>query len=181
MYLKLLKKHIRQGTLHLHLPDGSVHDFGSGAPEARWIIHDERAIRRVARYWEYELGQTYMEGGWDSGDTDLRILLGLLRSNFEIRIPYVWLIPVLAVIKRYNSITRSYQDIAHHYDTDETIFRMFLDKEMYYSCAFFRDPADSLEQAQQNKAGIIARKLLLEPGMSGASGNTNDNVIDLSG
>ena len=165
MYLKLLEKHFKQGTLHLYLPDGSNHVFGQGAPEAHWYIRDEKAIKRIARDWEFELGQTYMEGGWDTGDTDLRILLGLLRTNFSIKGGFKWYTPFLRIMGQVNKISRSYRNIAHHYDTDEEIFRMFLDKEMYYSCAYFKDENTSLEQAQYDKAEIIARKLVLEPGM----------------
>lgn len=165
MYLKLLKKHITEGVLHLHLPDGSTHTFGDQGIEANWYIRDEKAIIRVARDWEYELGQTYMEGGWDTGEEDLRHLLGILRTNFSIQVANKWLIPFKKLLDQYNKIARSYRDISHHYDTDEAIFRLFLDKEMYYSCAYFNNPGESLEQAQQNKANLIARKLLLEPGM----------------
>jgi cyclopropane-fatty-acyl-phospholipid synthase len=166
MYLQLLKKHITEGILHLHLPDGTTHTFGTQGLEVNWHIRDEAAIKRVARDWEFELGQTYMEGGWDAGNGDLRQLLGVLRRNFSVQRTSKWLAPFLKLVKQYNDITRSYRYISYHYDTEENVFRMFLDKEMYYSCAFFRTPEDSLEQAQRQKADIIARKLLLKPGMT---------------
>jgi cyclopropane-fatty-acyl-phospholipid synthase len=166
MYLKLLKKHVTQGILHLHMPDGTVHTFGDHGTEVHWYIRQEEAIVRVARDAEFELGQTYMEGGWDTGDGDIRELLGVLRTNFRIRKVSRWLSPLVKLLGQYNRIARSYRQIAHHYDTEEGIFRHFLDKEMYYSCAYFKTPADSLEQAQQNKADIIARKLIIEPGMT---------------
>lgn len=166
MYLKLLKNNVKQGILNLHLPDGSHHRFGQSGIEADWFIRDEKAIKRIARDWEFELGQTYMEGGWDTGDQDLRILLGLLRTNFSPKGVIKWYTPLVKLYQQFNHITRSYRNIAHHYDTEETIFRMFLDKEMYYSCAYFRDQKDSIEQAQLNKARHIASKLLLKPGMT---------------
>ncbi|MDG1852468.1 MAG: cyclopropane-fatty-acyl-phospholipid synthase [Gammaproteobacteria bacterium] len=107
-----------------------------------------------------------MEGGWDTGDQDLRILLGLLRTNFSPKGVIKWYTPLIKLYQQFNHITRSYRNIAHHYDTEETIFRMFLDKEMYYYCAYFRDQNDSIEQAQLNKARHIASKLLLKPGMT---------------
>jgi cyclopropane-fatty-acyl-phospholipid synthase len=192
MYLKLLDRHIKQGILHLHMPDGQTHTFGTHGLEVNWYIRDEKAIRRIARDWEFELGQTYMEGGWDTGDDELRNLIGILRINFAVKGARKWNTPLLKLLQQYNTITRSYRYISHHYDTDEAIFRMFLDREMYYSCAYFTyftrpggvassggvaspggfntpgsfyTPGDSLEQAQQNKADIIARKLLLKPGM----------------
>lgn len=171
MFLKLLKTHVRKGVLHVHLPDGSSHTFGGddkggGHPEVHWHIHDKQAVGRIARDWEFELGQTYMEGGWDSGETPLRLLLGVLRSNFAATNLDKRPNPLVVMFQRLNAITRSYRNIAHHYDIDEEIFRIFLDEEMFYSCAFFHNETDTLEHAQLNKADIIARKLLLKPGMT---------------
>jgi len=166
MYLKLLKENVTEGILHVHMPDGTIHTFGDHGIEVHWYIRREEAIRRVARDWEFELGQTYMEGGWDTGDSDLRELLGILRTNFSTRQVAGWAKPLVKLLGQYNKIARSYRHIAHHYDTEESIFRRFLDKEMYYSCAYFKSPGDTLEQAQQNKAELIARKLLLQPGMT---------------
>jgi len=165
MYVELLRKNIQYGKLNLHMPDGNVHRFGKDGLEVNWHIRDKKAIQRIARDWEFELGQTYMEGGWDTGGEDLRLLLGILRTNFPINPKGNWLTPFLKVLKQFNRITRSYRNIAHHYDTDENIFRLFLDKEMYYSCAYFPEEGVSLERAQELKAGLIARKLVLEPGM----------------
>ena len=170
MYLKLLKHNIKNGILHLHLPDGSVHTFGDHGLEAHWFIRNEKAIIRIARDWEYELGQTYMEKGWDTGNYSLQDLLAVLRTNFSPRKVRKWYSPfadlAFGLYQQFNKITRSYKNIAHHYDTDEAIFRMFLDQEMFYSCAYFQSEQDSLEQAQLNKAKLIAKKLMLQPGMT---------------
>ncbi len=52
-------------------------------------------------------------------------------------------------------------NIAHHYDVSNAFYRMWLDERMVYSCAYFRDDADSLDQAQVNKLDHICRKLRL--------------------
>ena len=166
MCLKLLEKHVKHGTLDLHMPDGTVHTFGDNAKPVNWSIRSEQAINRIARDWEFEHGRTYMEGGWEADPGELRNMLGLLRTNFAARPSSKRANRLLSAWQHVNSIRRSYRHIAHHYDTDESIFRLFLDSEMYYSCAFFNSPGDSIEQAQQNKAAIIARKLLLKPDMT---------------
>jgi cyclopropane-fatty-acyl-phospholipid synthase len=51
-----------------------------------------------------------------------------------------------------------------HYDLGNNLYEAMLDKRMQYSCAYWRD-ADNLEDAQQHKLDLIARKLQLEPGM----------------
>jgi cyclopropane-fatty-acyl-phospholipid synthase len=55
--------------------------------------------------------------------------------------------------------------ITHHYDVSNDFYRLVLGDSMTYSCAVFADPSDTLEQAQQNKYELIARKLGLEPEM----------------
>src|SRR5262249_26544877 len=60
---------------------------------------------------------------------------------------------------------RSRRNIAYHYDISNDLYRLFLDKDMQYSCAYFRSPDDTLEQAQLNKKNHIIAKLRLEPGM----------------
>ena len=63
MYRSLLDKGVIEGILNLHFPSGERYRFGQGGREASWVVEDEDIIRRIARNWEFQLGQTYMEGG----------------------------------------------------------------------------------------------------------------------
>ena len=54
--------------------------------------------------------------------------------------------------------------IAYHYDLSNDFYRLWLDPQMVYSCAYFRDPQESLAQAQINKLDHLCRKLRLKPG-----------------
>lgn len=56
------------------------------------------------------------------------------------------------------------ESVAHHYDVSNDFYRLWLDPEMVYSCAYFRNPDQSLASAQQEKLDYICRKLRLEPG-----------------
>ena len=163
MYRTLLERHIKNGILHLHLPHGKVYTFGDSGKQVHWHVLSEKAIRRIALDWEFQIGQTYMEGLWHAGDDSLYDLLALLRSNFRTE-KYSWLRPIQGAIQQWNKISRAYTNIAHHYDIDEQVFRYFLDKEMFYSCAYFESETATLEEAQQSKAQHIANKLLLQPG-----------------
>ena len=55
-------------------------------------------------------------------------------------------------------------NIAHHYDVSNAFYRMWLDERMVYSCAYFRAPDDSLDNAQAQKLEHICRKLRLAKG-----------------
>jgi cyclopropane-fatty-acyl-phospholipid synthase len=56
------------------------------------------------------------------------------------------------------------RNIAHHYDVSNAFYRMWLDRRMVYSCAYFRSEGDSLDDAQLAKIDHICRKLRLGPG-----------------
>jgi cyclopropane-fatty-acyl-phospholipid synthase len=61
-----------------------------------------------------------------------------------------------------NSSNQEY--IRFHYDVGNDFYKLFLDPEMQYSCAYFTDWSNSLEQAQKDKLDMICRKLRLKPG-----------------
>lgn len=166
MYLKLLEQNIKAGLLHLHLPNGRDYTFGQGGLEAHWHIDDDATIQRIASDWEYELGETYLQGRWHAGATGLRNLMAVLRSNFAVYRPRAWLGPLAKLLSEWNRVRRSYVNVAHHYDVPESVFRKFLDQEMYYSCAYYPSPELSIDAAQQAKAKHIAGKLLIKPGAS---------------
>ncbi len=71
--------------------------------------------------------------------------------------------PLVKFLKR-NNLRRARRNVAHHYDLKDELYELFLDEDKQYSCAFFTDPANSLEQAQADKKAHIAAKLALQPG-----------------
>jgi cyclopropane-fatty-acyl-phospholipid synthase len=56
--------------------------------------------------------------------------------------------------------------IQYHYDVSNDFYSLFLDRRMVYSCAYYKDEADSLDQAQTQKLDHILNKLMLKPGES---------------
>jgi len=54
--------------------------------------------------------------------------------------------------------------VAFHYDVSNDFYRLWLDRQMVYSCAYFRSPTDDLDVAQEQKLDYICRKLRLRPG-----------------
>lgn len=63
-----------------------------------------------------------------------------------------------------NTHANSSGSIAHHYDVGNEFFRLWLDPEMVYSCAYFKDDQQTLAAAQRDKLDYICRKLRLQPG-----------------
>ena len=56
------------------------------------------------------------------------------------------------------------ENVHYHYDVSNAFYALFLDSEMVYSCAYFRDWNNDLATAQHDKLDMICRKLRLAPG-----------------
>ena len=168
MLIEYLKNNVKNGTIHIYLPDGSMHVVGQGEPEAQWVFTDASAMNRILREPDFELGDTYMDGAWHTDPGGLIVLIEILMRNFKETKEDGFTKKLVAGLSKVlalgNRITRSYKNVAHHYDLDEWVFRRFLDKGMFYSCAYFEYPGQTLEQAQQAKCRLIANKLMLKPG-----------------
>ena len=82
------------------------------------------------------------------------------RGKLEIERPGRW----LARFSRKHSRTADREAIAFHYDVSNDFYRLWLDEQMVYSCAYFENAEDSLDRAQRNKLDHICRKLRLRPG-----------------
>ena len=90
----------------------------------------------------------------------------------EKRVPFLPVITTLLTRYRYlslrflqdNGLLRARKNVAHHYDLDDRLYELFLDKDRQYSCAYFETPAATLDEAQLAKKRHIAAKLLLKPG-----------------
>ena len=65
---------------------------------------------------------------------------------------------------RRHSQQRDAEAVRHHYDVSNEFFALFLDRSMTYSCAYFAEGTESLEQAQETKLDMVCRKLNLRPG-----------------
>ena len=65
---------------------------------------------------------------------------------------------------RSNTTSGSRRHIQHHYDLGNDFYRLWLDEEMVYTCAYYDTPEATLEQAQRAKMDHVCRKLMLRPG-----------------
>ncbi len=163
MLERILTETIRQGRLAVRFPDGHTVHYGQKGPEAEWLIRDPDVPRRLIKDPTFELGQTYMEGGWDAPQGLAGLIETLMRNvpddntlSFPGRIK--------RRLRQVNTVRASRAHIHQHYDLDEALFRSFLDRDMHYSCAYFADPGMSLEEAQRAKCEYLLRKLELRKG-----------------
>lgn len=73
-------------------------------------------------------------------------------------------------LTNFNFIKKSKMNVAHHYDVSDELYFLFLDPLKQYSCGYFKDANDTLEQAQINKINHIIKKLDIRP---------NQKILDI--
>ncbi len=167
----MLKRLIRRGTLKVIDASGTLHTFaGTPSPVVTIRLHNRSLSRRLMMRPELTMGEAYMDGTLTVEDGTLFDFLQLVSTNrLEIKsyAPLVLLRRLSKMMRRlqqYNPVG-SRSNVSHAYDDiSEEMYRLFLDEDLQYTCAFFREETDSLEQAQHNKQRLIASKLQLKKG-----------------
>ncbi|KEQ06176.1 MAG: cyclopropane-fatty-acyl-phospholipid synthase family protein [Alphaproteobacteria bacterium] len=169
----MMKSFIRKGQLTVIDANGKRHVFaGTPGPEVTMRLTDKRLYRTLVFNPELAAGEAYMDGTmrFEEGST-LRDFLTLFSINRLSLGSYPLQKAIRAVKMRFRNRQQSnqkgeaQQNVAHHYDLGNAFYKLFLDDNMLYSCAYFREPTETLEQAQRNKLRLLASKLCLKEGM----------------
>ena len=159
----------RLGKLELRLPDGLNLCYGNessiAVPASLQILRNE-FFPLVLRSADIGFGEAYTEGMWESKDKTKLIQFLIDNEKFiaveESSFSFLGrMLNRLLHRSRANTLRGSKHNIASHYDLSNAMFEQFLDSSMTYSCAFFAEEKDSLEQAQQNKIRKIIEKARL--------------------
>ena len=157
------------GKLWLQTPEGHVHQFGNSGPEAEWILRDWRAAAAIAARGDTGLGESYVEGLWDSPSIEALATLALRNlSHFrDLSRPILFNRMKNRLADRLlhaNSRSGAAKNIKKHYDVGNEFFQLWLDPGMTYSSGLYGKPTDSLEQAQRHKHDRILDRMV--PGES---------------
>ncbi|WP_066798751.1 SAM-dependent methyltransferase [Sphingomonas soli] len=173
---RFFERAIRRGELEVIHADGTVRRFGAPDPEFPGVTMRlaPGVAGRILRDPALGAAEAFMDGGLTIERGDILALVTLFAANNRWEEGDAALRAGLASralgwvahrIGRVNMARRSKRNVAHHYDLSGRLYDLLLDKDRQYSCAYFTDPANSLEQAQADKKAHIAAKLALEPGM----------------
>lgn len=171
-----LSRVVRKGRLTVVAPDGVREAFGEpapGYPDVTIRFTSRRGMRRILLDPRLGAGKAFMDGEMELVQGDIMDLIGLIRMNtpwdrgaklkdktwFGRRAD--WLKTRLGSINRQR---QSRANVKHHYDIGNGLYRLFLDDDMQYSCAYWPRPDMTLEEAQAAKKAHIAAKLALAPG-----------------
>jgi cyclopropane-fatty-acyl-phospholipid synthase len=145
--------------LRLKLWSGRSYELGPD-PTVTVTIPKASALRYFVSPDLMKLGQAYVEGHID--------LDGSVHEVFRVgeRFARVASRGALAPLRKAVAHTkrRDRKAIEYHYDVSNDFYALWLDRNMVYSCAYFKRADDSLELAQEQKLDHILTKLALKPG-----------------
>ncbi len=137
---------------------------------------DQKLMQKLLINPDLYFGEAYMDGSLVIKNGTLTEFLDLAFKNIG-RGDINFYGSVIKKIKgtfryltNFNKIVKSKENVAHHYDISEKLYDLFLDENRQYSCAYFKNDNDTLEQAQNNKIHHIIKKLNIQP---------NQKVLDI--
>jgi cyclopropane-fatty-acyl-phospholipid synthase len=145
-------------------------------PSVTMRIHDRWTGLRLLLRPRLAFGEAFMDGRLTVENGSIYDLLDLLGRNMAaldttpfLRWSYAFQ-RLIRAIEQYNPVGTAERNVAHHYDLNDQLYDVFLDRDRQYSCAYFKTGEEALEDAQLDKKRHIAAKLLLQRGQ---------NVLDI--
>ena len=167
---RLIDKLLTRGSITLLTPGKGPRTYGRGGGKHLTVRFTDRKVAfDILRSPSLGVGEAYMDGRLVIEDGTILDLLEMVQESnrwedsAEVKALGRDLKRLLRKLRR-NDPSRSRRNVAHHYDLSDELYELFLDYDKQYSCAYFTDPDNSLEQAQADKKAHIAAKLALQPG-----------------
>ena len=176
--VKFLNKLFTKGGFILEDAYGKEHVIGKPASEKpiKLKIHNKSLHYKLLLYPDLYFGEAYTDGSITIEGGELSNFLDIALENIgrretntfseffnKFRGSYRYL-------TNFNFIKKSKMNVAHHYDISDDLYFLFLDPLRQYSCAYFKNEKETLEQAQENKINHIIKKLNIRP---------NQRVLDI--
>ena len=176
--VKFLNKLFTKGGFILEDAYGKEHVIGKPASEKpiKLKIHNKSLHYKLLLYPDLYFGEAYTDGSITIEGGELSNFLDIALENIgrretntfselfnKFRGSYRYL-------TNFNFIKKSKMNAAHHYDISDDLYFLFLDPLRHYSCAYFKNENETLEQAQENKINHIIKKLNIRP---------NQKVLDI--
>ncbi len=169
----MMSRFVKVGQLTIIDADGNHHVHGPGGePRATIRLTDKTLYRTLFLNPELKAGEAYMDGTLICEEGGIRDLLkvflhnrGGLRSH-PIQKVLNRTLKKLKKLHQRNKKSNARTNVQHHYDLSNDFYRLFLDEDLQYSCAYWPSLDITLEEAQRLKKKHIAEKLCLKPGQT---------------
>ncbi len=172
MLYSVLKKVNFKEQLSIIDSNNNIHVFGKGKSNLKIRLTNKSIEKKLYRNPSLYLGEGYMNKEILIEEGSIEQLMDLITSCYDDFIQHNSVYKVyenfsgyFKIFQQLNEIVKSKQNVAHHYDLKEDLYKLFLDKDMQYSCAYFHNENISLDQAQIDKKNHIINKLQISENM----------------
>jgi cyclopropane-fatty-acyl-phospholipid synthase len=155
-----------QPAVQLRLRDGAEVSPKAALAVANIVIQDRKTLLRLLLDPEAEFGDAYSMGRITLEGDLVSALEILYRSISEVA-HHSWYVKLVSKCMEYvqrNSLRGSRRNIQRHYDLNTDFYRLWLDPQLVYTCAYYPSPGATLEEAQAAKLDYVCRKVQLQPG-----------------
>jgi len=156
-----LQRRLERAAVRLELWDGSSPYSLRQQPLGSLVVADRGTVLGLITNPGLYFGESYMAGRLHV-DGALEPVVEALTALQPLRPS--WRERVVACLGAPNTLSASRRNVHRHYDLGNDFYRLWLDDELVYTCAYFADPSKSLEEAQRAKLDLVCRKLSLRPG-----------------
>jgi len=164
--LRKIYESVGQPPIRLALGNGAAVSPADDSPIANLIIEDHKTLLHLMLEPEIGFGDAYSEGRIRV-EGDLIATLETLYLSISKMGQQSWYAKFVSRLVEYvqrNSLRGSRENIHRHYDLSSDFYRLWLDSQLVYTCAYFQSPSATLEEAQVAKMDYVCRKLRLHPG-----------------
>ena len=172
MLYSVLKKVNFKEQLSIIDSNNNIHVFGKGKSNLKIRLTNKSIEKKLFRNPSLHFGEGYMNKEILIEEGSIEQLIDLVTSCYDDFIQHNSVYKIyenfsgyFKIFQQLNEIVKSKQNVAHHYDLKEDLYKLFLDKDMQYSCAYFHNENISLDQAQIDKKNHIINKLQISENM----------------
>ncbi|MGB8452398.1 MAG: cyclopropane-fatty-acyl-phospholipid synthase family protein [Anaerocolumna sp.] len=142
--------------------DGEEITYGTGDSSFRIVLNEPLPITDVIADPSVTFGEAYMHKQLDIEGSIQDVIESLYKNSRSFLRDKEKYGKLFNPIK--NTLRKCKENISYHYDIGNEFYQLWLDKSMTYSCGYFINKEDTLEQAQINKVNYILKKLNLNEG-----------------
>jgi cyclopropane-fatty-acyl-phospholipid synthase len=157
--LALIQRAVASAPLRFVLWDGFERAPAGRSPIATVVIRDRPALYRWLWNPDLHFGEGFMRGSIEIHGDLVSVLEHVYRA-----LPDGSRRLAVERRSRSNGLREARDNVHRHYDLGNAFYRLWLDRQLVYTCAYFPDLAYTLEEAQRAKMDLICRKLRLRPG-----------------
>ena len=150
--------------LRLELWNGQQYDFSTGTPEVTLKVPQASAITSLLNPSLANLGEAYVEGKIEvegAVKSIIKVANGLAANTLKAEGKLGRMVRSVTHTKKKDA-----EAIQYHYDVSNDFYKLFLDENMVYSCAYFENGDEDLGTAQLKKIDHILNKIQIKPGQT---------------